>query len=158
MTPKRNLWPYGIIAVFALFIPATAGLVLLAVTHKEDLVSANYYDQEIRYQSQIDRLERTRQLGAQASVAYDAARRRICISLPAAHARRRPTGKVELYRPAEAGLDQHLELATDANGAQSIDATPLRPGLWKVRVAWTVDGKDYLLDQSVTNLAAASRP
>lgn len=155
MSIQRNLWPIGVILTFAVFIPATAGLIVLAVSQKEDLVSPNYYEQELKYQGQLDSLERAHNLGARASVAYDGARGRIAISIPADQVRLRAAGHVHLYRPSEAGLDRTLDFAPDSNGVQIIEARDLRPGLWKVRVSWAVAGRAYLLDEGVTNLARA---
>lgn len=155
MKPPRNFWPLGILAAFGLFVPAMACLIVMAVTHREQLVSADYYEQEIRYQGQIDRLRRTQDLGAQAAVTYDQTSRRIAVVLPAEHARGEIQGRIQLYRPSEAGLDRQVELAVNADGAQSLDAHDLRPGLWKVRVSWKLAGREYFLDQSVVIPARA---
>ena len=56
-----------------LFIAGTAGLIVMACSQKTDLVSADYYEKELKFQGQIDRVERTRRAASQASVAYDAA-------------------------------------------------------------------------------------
>jgi nitrogen fixation protein FixH len=149
MKPSRNLWPLGIILTFALFFAGTVGLIVMAFSQKVDLVSADYYEQELKFQGRIDRVERTRRAATQAAVAYDAARRCITVSLPAEQARHGVTGRIELYRPSAAGLDRAVELAPDAQGVQRLDAAGLAPGLWKVRVSWTVEKQDYFLDQKV---------
>jgi hypothetical protein len=46
-------------------------------------------------------------------------------------------------------LDREIKLELDAKGVQAIDASSLLPGLWKVRVSWTADQKDYFTDQKV---------
>ncbi len=149
MKPTRNLWPLGIIAALVIFISGTVGLIVMAASHPVDLVNDNYYEQEIRYQTRIDSLDRAARAGATA--AYDAAGKRIILSLPAGNTRANLTGGIQLYRPSAAGLDQKLPLALDAHGMQTIDASGLQPGLWRVRVAWTVEGQEYLLDRSITN-------
>jgi len=147
MKQPRNLWPLGIILTFVIFISGTIGLVVMACLHSTELVNANYYDQEIKYQSRIDRETRAQQLGAKA--AYDAAARKIVISLPAAQAAKSATGQIQLYRPSAAGLDQQFKLEPAASGVQMLDAAGLQPGLWKIRVSWTVEGRDYFLDQKI---------
>src|ERR1035438_2491522 len=97
MKTSRNLWPVGIIVTFALFFAGTVGLVVMACTQKVDLVSADYYEQELKFQGQIDRVERTRHAATQATVAYDAALRCIAISLPADQAQHKVWGSVQLY-------------------------------------------------------------
>ncbi len=59
------------------------------------------------------------------------------------------TGNLHLYRPSDARLDRNVPLALNAAGIQRLDAKELRDGLWKVRVKWRFDGKDYFVDQPV---------
>ena len=159
MTPKikhLNPWPLGIIAAFVVFIAGTAVLILIAGSHKSELVSADYYEREIRFQGQLDRVERTRGLGTYISIAYDKTAQRITIVLPAEHARASLAGQIELYRPSAAGLDRKLKLEPDSTGVQSLDANGLAPGLWKVRVSWTVEDKDYFIDRDLVISSRAS--
>ena len=148
MNSQKSFWPYGIILTFAIFISGTAALIIIACTHQTDLIAANYYEQEIRYQGQLDRIGRARQLDQQASVTYNAGQRQITVSLPPGHARD-ATGSIHLYRPSAAGLDQRVKLELNAHGAQTIDATPLRAGLWKVKVLWSVGSEEYFIDEKV---------
>src|SRR5438045_4118000 len=78
----RTLWPWAIIAAFCLFISGTVSLVVLACSQKVDLVSADYYEQEIRFQKHLDRVKCTEQSGARAAIGYDAPSQSIRISLP----------------------------------------------------------------------------
>jgi len=147
MNPPRNPWPYAIIATFVIFISGTIGLIVMASTQKVDLVSSNYYEQEIKYQTRMDDLDRTKPLGA--TTTYDDAGKRIVILLPAGHAGKNVTGTIQLYRPAASGLDQQFKLEPNASGVQTLDAANLQNGLWKIRVAWNVAGQDYFLDQKL---------
>ena len=149
MKTPRNLWPLGIIVTFVLFFAGTVGLVVMACSQKVDLVSADYYEQELKFQGRIDRVERTRHATSQAAVAYDATMHCITVSLPADQAGRDVSGRIELYRPSAAGLDRALKLELDTKGVQRVDATGMSPGLWKARVSWTVEHQDYFLDQKV---------
>jgi len=141
---------------FGLFICGTIGMIVFACSQKADLVSADYYEQELKYQAQLDRLNRTGQLASRAEVAYDAAQQRITVCLPPEQVRRPVSGRIHLYRPSAAGLDRQLDLRPDEQGVHALDAADLRPGLWKVRVSWTVDHQDYYLDQIVVIAAKTS--
>jgi nitrogen fixation protein FixH len=146
---KRNLWPAGVILAFVLFLAGTIGLVVMACSQKMDLVSQDYYEKEIRFQNQLDQLGRTMALEDRASVSYEGDAHCIRISVPSAHARAGAKGIVELYRPSAAGLDRRITLEVDATGCQRIAAGSLRLGLWKVRVSWTANEKQYLIDEKV---------
>lgn len=152
--PKTwNPWPVAIIAFFVVAITGCVGFVIFCSRHPAELVAADYYEQEVRFQGQIERVQRTQQLGAQPAVKYDAARKAITVTLPSGPAEARPTGEILLYRPSAAGLDRRVALEPDAAGRQLIDARDLADGLWKVKVRWTAAGQEYFLDQSVVVVA-----
>lgn len=146
---KRNLWPYGIVLTFILFISGTAALIVIACQNNADLVSTQYYEDEILFQTEIDRVKRAQTLASPARVTYTAAQKRITITLPGAHATNELQGSIQLYRPSAAGLDQTIELKPDATGVQAFDTAQLQPGLWKVKVLWTVNGAEYQIDERV---------
>jgi nitrogen fixation protein FixH len=147
MKTRRNFWPLGIILTFVVFISGTVGLVVMACMHNTELVNANYYDQEIKYQSRIDSESRAQETGAQ--VTYDVSAQHIVISLSNSAAANNVIGQIQLYRPSSAGLDKQFKLEPAANGVQTLDAAGLQPGLWKIRVSWNVEGRDYFLDQKI---------
>ena len=147
MKPSRNYWPFGIATAFGFFILGTIALIVIAVGNSTELVAADYYEQELRFQGQLDRVKRVQNLPVKVTVNYDAATCAIRISLPADHASAQ--GDIHLYRPSTAGLDQCANLQLDANGTQSVGAAKLRPGLWKVKVRWTAGGQDYALEETV---------
>lgn len=140
----RNLWPLGIVITFALFFIGMASVVVIAATHREDLVNDNYYEQELKFQSQIDGAARARDIGA--TIQYAAAGK-IIIALPAAQLAQKFSGKVTLYRANDPKLDRDFPLEPKADGTQTIDASKLVVGPWRVSAAWLADGKNYFLEQ-----------
>ena len=144
-----NLWPVTIIAFFSVAICAAVSVVIFCTRQKVDLVAADYYDQEVRYQDQLDRINHASSLQAPAKVEYSIATRRIKVSLPAEHLNPSLKGWIQLYRPAASRLDQKLALDVDVAGAQIIDAANLNAGLWHVRVSWKQNGTDYYFDQKL---------
>ena len=124
--------------------------------HPADLVAADYYEQEVRYQGQIDRVQRAQQRAELASVAYNSTSKQITISLPTDAPLTNVTGTITLYRPSAIGQDRTFKFEPGANGVQILDASGLLTGLWKVRVSWTMGQEDYFLDQKVVIPAKAS--
>jgi hypothetical protein len=148
--PRRwDPWPVSIIAFFIVAIIGCVTFVVFCTRHTADLVAADYYDQEVRYQGQMDRVQRTQQRGQLASVSYDAARKQIAIALPATRSRGAATGSVQLYRPSAASLDREFKFEAGPTGVQTIDAAGLEPGLWRVRISWTIDHMDYFIDEKL---------
>ena len=113
-----------------------------------------YYEEELRFQKQMDRVQRTQALPKDLSIKLAAASRTIALGLPSEHASQSPTGSVQLYRPSDARMDRQIPLAVDAAGRQTLDAATLDPGLWKLRVTWMAGGKEYFHDTSLVIPAA----
>ena len=146
--PPRNLWPASIVGFFVLAIIFLATFVVWAIRQREDLVSADYYEREVRYQQQLDSMNRSQSLAAQVVITFDPAQQVIVITLPGDKLQG-ATGRVHLYRPSDARLDRELPLALNAAGVQRLDAKDLDNGLWKVRLKWNANGQEYFLDQPV---------
>ena len=145
----RNPWPFAIMAFFAVLISCIVAFIIFATRNKMELVHPNYYEDEMRFQQQIDRVKRTRALPAGVAAAYDASQGTITLSLPPEHARLAASGRIELYRPSDAKLDRHLPLALNAEGTQRVDVTAMRSGLWKLRVHWKAGGDEFFFDQTL---------
>jgi hypothetical protein len=154
--PSRNVWPYAIIAWFVLFTAAMAAWITVAVHQDMDLVRADYYEEEVRFQRQLDRLNRTAAVRSEVVISHDATKRQVMLRLPAAHLSPRPNGQVHFYRPSNASLDFRVPLKVDAAGLQCIGTEALRGGLWKVRAQWSAAGRDYFHEQVI--VVDESRP
>jgi hypothetical protein len=137
------------VAAFVVFVAGTAGLVVMSTRNNVELVSPNYYEQELRFQDQINRRGRAQTLQGQVRVSYDAAQRVLTLALPPAHAAVHAAGDIVLYRPSAAGLDRRVALDLDVQGRQTLDARSLSDGLWWVRVTWRVGNEDFAFDEKV---------
>ena len=145
----KNPWPVGLVIFFIVFISYIVGFVIFSTAQHMDLVREDYYDQEIRFQQQIDRVQRTTPILAAASVDYDVNRAVVMVRLPSSIAAQPVSGTINFYRPSDAGLDHDISLAPDPTGAQSVNVRDLRTGLWKVRVQWKTGSQDYFFERRV---------
>jgi nitrogen fixation protein FixH len=147
MKPNFNPWPYGIIAFFILLLCGIATVLVIATTHRESMVSENYYEQELKFQDQIDGAARAQKCGAR--VQLDSRAGHLLVTVPAGQAAHEAAGTIEFFRPSAAELDCQFPLALNADGVQTVDVSKLRPGLWKVFVKWTAGGQGYYLEQKL---------
>jgi len=144
MKTDRNFWPLGIIAAFVLLFAGIIVVIVIAATHRDTLVSENYYENELKFQGQIDSATRAKTAGA--TLAYEAAAGRIVVFIPVAQLAANFSGGITLYRPSASGLDRQVLLAPGADGVQSLDVSKLTPGPWLARVAWKSGGQDFYLE------------
>jgi nitrogen fixation protein FixH len=147
MKTKFNPWPFGIVLVFVVFIGGMATAVTIACTHREHLVSENYYEQELNFQGRLESAARAEKSGAK--IAGEVSGGKILIQLPAAQLAQNFSGKIELYRPSAPELDQQLTLQPADDGTQTVDVSKLATGAWAVRVSWNAGGENYFLEQKI---------
>ncbi len=147
MKITRNLWPLGIFTAFGLFFVGMATFVVVASTHRDYLVNDNYYEQEIKFQNQIEGKALAEKSGAQ--INFDSAQSRVTLALPQTLLTQKISGSLELYRPSAPKMDQQIAIAPKADGTQTLDVSKLAPGLWLVRARWNVGGQDYFLEQKI---------
>ena len=126
-TKAPNIWAHAIVAWFAIFITAALCFIFFAIRNPMSLVSQNYYEEELAYQTRIDNIERTQKLSG-VSINYAPDQQRLTVSVPADHTSSDFSGFVQLYRPSNAGLDQKVKLTPNADGTQTIDTSDLGVG------------------------------
>ncbi len=146
---KNNPWPYAIIAYFVVFIGAMTSWVVFAVQNDMELERADYYEHEMCYQSQIDRLHRTAAIRKDVQIQYSPDRDVIALTLPREHLSSQITGEIHLYRPSDSKLDRKLPLKLAESGTQQINVAGLPAGLWKLRVSWATNGDEHYVDHPV---------
>jgi nitrogen fixation protein FixH len=153
-TERLNLWPISIVAFFTLAIVGCVSFVVFCSRHPADLVAADYYEQELRYQAQINRSHHAANTQP-ARITYDQVHRCIVVAFsnPAPDGL---SGNIQFYRPSAINLDRQVKLEPNREGIQTIDASSLLPGLWKVRVSWKTANEEYFLDEKVVIGTASS--
>jgi nitrogen fixation protein FixH len=149
-TPTRTLWPYAIITAFLLFGSYIGYMVSQTMRTTVDLVSANYYQQELAYQQRIDSEARTAALPSAVTIGYQAAEQQLRLQLPATLRGQKLKGQLHFFRPSDLQLDFTLPLQPDSDLSQRISTHKMASGLWRVRVDFTADGQAYFVEQDLT--------
>ncbi|HXG46543.1 MAG TPA: FixH family protein [Methylomirabilota bacterium] len=147
LAARRSLWPAGLVVFFIMFISAMATYIGWAVRQDMDLVRADYYEEDLRYDRHMERLRRTAPFRGEIAVAHESASGTLSIRLPAVHRRAGLTGRVHLYRASDAGLDRTFLLVPGVQGTQRLRVGALAAGPWKARVFWEVGGEEYFFEQ-----------
>ena len=150
-TSRRNPWPYAIIATFVLFAAYIGYMVQQAMRTSVDLVSADYYQQEIAYQKRMESVARTAALPAPVVVRYEAAAQRLTLRLPPSLARQAVRGTLHFFRPSDQTLDFKVPFAPTGDSArQQLSTSKLRPGYWRLRLDFTAGGQQYFIEKELT--------
>jgi nitrogen fixation protein FixH len=143
-----TLWPYAIVVAMVLFMGYIAMFVYKAMNQDVDLVSKDYYEQEIKYQDQIDRVDRTKAAG-DVAIKYNAEAQTVLLQLPETFKGQSVSGKINLFRPSDDKLDQELPLQLGRDMSQLVETKELEKGLWKVRLNFTAEKETYYAEQTI---------
>ncbi|MEP2771494.1 MAG: FixH family protein [Fulvivirga sp.] len=137
-------WGTRIVIAFACFVAVIVSLVVISMRQNISLVDKDYYVQEIAYQEQIERINNKNELSQKPEINKENGK--IIISIPDSEL----VGEVHFFRPSDAGLDKKYALKLDENGQQQFSAYDFEKGLWRVKVNWNKNGKEYYSEHSLT--------
>jgi len=138
-------WGKGIILVFVVFVLGIGVLVYRSMTKNIDLVTTNYYEKELKYQEQIDKINNTNSLKESIKIEYNG--NVILITYPAVQ--KDISGEISFYKPSDAKSDFKVKVEPGSDLKQMIGKEAFSKGLWKVQINWAMDGKDYFSEDKV---------
>ncbi len=137
-------WGKSIVLAFVLFALFIGSLVVVCLRQDIALVTTNYYDQELHYQQQLDRMTNAEQLKEKPLVQVVNGALEVQFSrLPEIE-----QGELELFRPSDAKLDRRYTLASISQ-VQRIELEGVQGGMYKAKLRWRMDGKDYYLESVI---------
>jgi hypothetical protein len=142
-------WGHKLILVFLLFGSGMSFLVYRSVKTNYDLVSKEYYKDELGYQQVIDGTVNANKLATRTTiVARDTA---VVIILPAEMKGKNLKGTIHFYCPTDARRDKKIDLQRSSAGEQIISGHPLIPGRYIVKINWTTGGLPYYSELDFTH-------
>lgn len=139
MTIKFN-WGTKIALLYIGFVCMILTLVIMASNVKFDLVTKDYYNQEMKFQDQIDAAANQNALSAPLQI--QEAGDRVTISFPPEVAEKLKKINVNFMAMVHEGWDHKMEVSTLDN-AIAVDRSLLRPTRYQVKVSWVCEGKNY---------------
>jgi hypothetical protein len=133
---------------FAVFAGMIVYLVFQCMHTRYDLVSKEYYKDELQYQQVIDGTNRANRLHSKATVTQQ--EHNIVIQLPGEMKRGAVTGKVWFYCADNAQKDQQLPLQVNSDATQTISSSRFVPGNYTVKISWQQNGAGYYTEVPLT--------
>ncbi|ULQ50830.1 FixH family protein [Flavihumibacter fluvii] len=136
---------HKLLLVFILFGILMFYLVYQSLHTNFELVSKDYYKDELAYQQVIDATNNANELASKSSITQKGDD--IYLQLPAEMANQAITGIAYFYCAADSKKDRTIALAPDAAGLQVISVgKELTHAAYRVRITWTANDKKYYQD------------
>jgi len=146
---KNFSWGHGVvIALFAFIVFILSMLFLFPNGQKNsEMVTDNYYEEELKYQDVIDAKKRADDL--QEKPVYSQEKNGIKITFPKEYDNTNTTVKFVLNRTDDQNLDIKKSVQLDAAHSIFIPGQVLKVGNYTLRLMWTKDKADYRMDYDV---------
>ncbi|HVU94148.1 MAG TPA: FixH family protein [Puia sp.] len=141
-------WGNKLLLVFVIFGSGISYMVYRCMQTPVDLVSKDYYKDELAYQQVIDGSRHANALSTMPRLAATEAGLRL--QLPVEMKQKTLTGRIRFYCPANAARDREIPLSPDAECRQDIPKDVLSPGQYTVSISWDAGGINYFSQQSLT--------
>ncbi len=139
-------WGYIILSGYLVFVAGIVFLVYKASSQKFDLVTQDYYEQELKYQNIIDQSANTAALSAPLHVERSGSR--LQVGFPAEMKDKKKTIDFYLYYPADAKRDFRKVIETQGN--ELIQPLPdAMKGLYQLKLSWEVEGVKYYFEKKL---------
>jgi hypothetical protein len=144
-TIKIN-WGARIAVLYGGFVVIIVLLVAGSMRQSFDLVSPDYYGQEIKYQQVIDAGKNSATLSAPVAVKADAGQ--VIIDFPKDFSGKVLSGTVQFYSPVNAAWDKSIPMNVN-NNVMVVSKQALQPTTYKVKMNWSCEGKQYYQESEI---------
>lgn len=122
-------------------------MVVIAMRQDINLVTEDYYEKEIQYESQIERMKNTQALTRQPEIKLVNKTSTLELTFP--NDIIPESGSLLFFRPSNADLDQEVPLSLNDEGKQFIQIKYPEKGYWKAQLTWKSNQKEYFKEQVI---------
>ena len=143
-------WGNKLLVTFIVFGAGITYLVYRAVNTNYELVEKDYYKNELSYQQRIDGTNRVNALTS--PVKLQQTENGILLQLPEEMKNKNISGRVWFYCAYDESKDQQFELMLSEDGTQLFNNGSLLSGSYTAKISWSLDGKEYYSENSLTVL------
>ena len=139
-------WGKSIVLSFILFAAFIGTLVTVCVREDISLVSKDYYKEELQYDKQLTRLKNVSQLESKPVIKV-LENKTIQITFDRFDDMEK--GELKLFRPSDSSKDKKYSLVPTSNATQEFPTTDLTPGMYRAKMQWTMNGKEFFLEEVI---------
>jgi len=133
-----------IVVAFISFAAYIAVLVIVCVRQDVNLVSKDYYRDELKYQEKLDQINNASHLENLPFIEIGNGLAKISF-VKNQHIQK---GRLKIQRPSNEKLDRTYSLTPDQS-IQEFNLGNWQPGLYRASVTWTMDDKEYYFEKQI---------
>lgn len=139
-------WGHGVIIALGAFILFILGMIFFFPNGQQnsELITDDYYEEELKYQDVIDAKNKADQLTEKPSVILN--KSGIEIVFPKAFSNQNTKFNFYLFRTNDKNLDVQKDFTLDSSNKHLIPASVISPGNYTLKLKWTSNKTQYQRD------------
>ena len=138
-------WGNRVIIILVIFVAGILSMVYISMRQTNEVVDANYYEQEMMYQQVIDGKKNLGSLDDSVTIKSDGAV--IKIAFPASTVAQLDSGSIQFMKLSNAKDDKFIPMSGSRTDLYQVPLSYIAKGFYKVRIRWSNEGKPYYHEQ-----------
>ena len=134
-----------IVVSFVLFASFIATLVAICVREDINLVSRDYYQEELAHEQKMTSIQNTNSLKSRPVISIEGP----VVTITFSDFDRIEKGELKLLRPSDSRLDRKYFIHPAIDKVQSYPLEVWSKGLYRASMQWTMDGKEFYFEKLI---------
>ena len=139
-------WGHGLAIALGAFATLMLGFLYNSFLSDHEMVSENYYQEELVYQNRIDQQSNAKKDGK--NIIVKEINDDVVVQFDVADTAL-SKGTLEFMRPSDQSLDLEVPIALNTNAQQVIPKSLFQRGSYTLRVSWSVNSTEYFFVKNI---------
>ncbi len=140
-------WGTRIAILYIGFVLLIGLMMTLSMRQKIELVSDDYYDKELVFQSKMDEINNANALSEK--ISHSISDNSFSIQFPLQFKEDKVTGQILFFRPSDLSKDFKTKIQLDINSQQNIELNNFSKGMYKMQISWNVNDTPYFSEETI---------
>jgi hypothetical protein len=139
-------WGTKIASLYIGFVLLIGTMVFMCMNQKIDLVSPDYYEKELAFQSKITEMNNANSLSEKIDHVIEADG--VHLQFPSEFSNKAITGEVYFFRPSDASKDLKINIQLK-DLKMIIPSEKTSKGMYKMQISWSVANTPYFVEETI---------
>lgn len=138
---KKFNWGWGLAIVYSSFVAFMLFMVWQSTVMKTELVTTDYYGKELKFQDQLNKMNRAGGLGD--TISWTVNSRQVMLSFPKEVKGKKVKADILFYKPDNSLRDFNVSCHPDSTGNCLIASDKFHHGIYKMKIDWSAGDQTY---------------
>lgn len=140
-------WGTLITLTYTVFLVIVLSTVVFTFGIDVNLVTEDYYEQELEYGNKIAKINRANALPEKPEISLK--QNFVEFKFPDMFPPEKISGNILFFRPSDRNRDKSFKIELNSERKQFVPSDKLQIGHWKIKIDWAVNGTEYYTEKIV---------